>query len=341
MKARATAGEEPRFVAPMQALGAVELPPDADEAWHAEIKFDGYRAIAVLRHGKVALWSRNEHPLSYPEIAAELRGLKCRSAVLDGEIVALDDQGRSSFQGLQGRELGRRPAIVYYVFDLLHLDGRSTLAQPIEARQRALRGLLAQAGGRLQLSPVFDAPPRELFAQAQRQGLEGIVLKRKGSVYEPERRSGAWLKLKRRNEQEFVLGGFTPPRGSREDFGAVLVGYYAANRLQYAGRVGTGFDRALLRSLRERFRALETARCPFANLPMPARGRFGAGLTRSAMALITWLRPQLVAQVGFAEWTQDGLLRQPVFLGLRRDKPAREVRREAAAVSPGAVRSPA
>jgi bifunctional non-homologous end joining protein LigD len=317
-------------VAPMKALGADAVPVGGQ--WHGEIKFDGYRAIAIVRDGKAELWSRNQKPLAYPELEPPLAALRCSDAVLDGEIVALDAQGRSDFQVLQGRDLGERPPIVYYLFDLLHLNGHSLQSEPIEKRRAALEKLVRRPGKYLQLSRWFDVPPKTLLAEARRNGLEGIVLKRQGSRYESDRRSGAWLKVKNLNEQEFVIGGFTPPRNSRQYFGALLVGHYRAGKLIYAGKVGTGFDAQRLRSLHALFQPLKSKTCPFTNLPLDHRSRFGTGMTRAVMRTVTWLKPKLVAEIKFAEWTQEGILRQPVFLGLRDDKPAKQVRREASAV---------
>jgi bifunctional non-homologous end joining protein LigD len=229
---------------------------------------------------------------------------------------------------------GERPPIVYYAFDLLHHDGRPLVGSAIEERQMALQVLLGKKSGGVRFSPVFQMQPEKLLDEVRRQGLEGIIAKAAGSRYEPGRRSGAWVKLKVHGEQEFVIGGFTAPRNSRTHFGAILVGYYEGRKLLYAGKVGTGFDRGLLASLHAEFMRRKTARCPFANLPQPRKPRFGLGMTASAMRDVTWVTPALVAQVRFAEWTHDGLLRQPVFLGLRRDKPAREVVREAAPVEP-------
>lgn len=318
------------FTEPMKALGVGSIPSAGE--WHSEIKFDGYRAIAVLADGAATLWSRNHKPMNYPEVIPALEALRCSTAVLDGEIVALDEKGRSNFQILQGRDLGERPVIVFYLFDLLSLDGRSLLGQPIEARRAALKKLIGRPSKALHISPWFEAGPEALLAETKRLGLEGIVIKRHASTYEPGRRSGAWLKVKNVNEQEFVVGGFTPPKNSREFFGSILVGHYLRGKLVYAGKVGTGFDRALLRSLHERFVPLAIKECPFSNLPLDHHSRFGQGMTRSVMRTVTWLRPKLVAQVKFAEWTQEGILRQPVFLGLRNDKAAKETRREAAAV---------
>lgn len=317
----------------MKALG-VDSPPAG--VWHCEIKFDGYRALAVLDGKDIELWSRNHKPLSadYPEVVTALQRLKCQRAILDGEIVALDGSGKSRFQLLQSRDLAaKRPPIVFYIFDLLHLNGRSLLASPLEVRRAELEKFLRAPAGPLQLSPVFFVEPAVLLKEAHKQGLEGIIAKRPGSLYEVGRRSGAWLKCKNVNEQEFVIGGFTPPRQSRTYFGAILVGYYDRGKLRYAGKVGTGFDQARLASLHALFRQRRSEHCPFDDLPRLKKPRFGQGMTRSEMAKVTWLEPDLVAQIKFGEWTDDGLLRQPVFLGLRSDKSASSVRREAGAIT--------
>lgn len=322
----------------MKALSVETVPPGD---WHLEIKLDGYRAIAVLNDGKVELWSRNHKPLdTYPEINDALARLPCASAVLDGEIVALDAAGRSRFQLLQGRSLGgHRPTLAYYVFDLLQQDGRSWLDAPIEERQQALAALVKTSRGALRLSPVFDVEPEAMLAAAREQGLEGIIAKAAGSRYEPDRRSGAWLKCKVHGEQEFVIGGFTPPKNSRAYFGALLVGYYEGKQLHYAGKVGTGFDYARLRSLSAAMQGRRVEACPFVDLPTPRTSRFGGGMTAGMMRTVTWVRPELVAQVRFTEWTDDGMLRHPVFLGLRTDKAAREVVRETSVAAISSSRS--
>ncbi len=206
MKRTAMNRSAAEFVVPMKALGT-DTVPDGD--WRCEIKFDGYRVIAVCNGGKVELYSRNHNALgaAYPEIVAALAKLKCQSAVLDGEIVALDKAGRSRFQLLQGRDIGERPTLVYYMFDIVHLDGRDLSAEPLEARQKILARLLRNPKRPLQLSPVFDVDPAQLLAAAREQGLEGIIAKRPGSRYESGHRSGAWLKCKVLGEQEFVIGG--------------------------------------------------------------------------------------------------------------------------------------
>jgi bifunctional non-homologous end joining protein LigD len=325
--------ETAAFIAPMKALGSTVLPTGV---WSCEIKFDGYRAVAVVNSGQVELWSRTRKSMTgaFPQVVAELEGLKCRSAVIDGEIVALDSDGRSRFQLLQNRGDAVSPSnIVYFAFDLMQHDGTLLTGRSLEDRAGILRKLVGNGGRHLQLSRSFLTEPSTLFAEAKKNGLEGIIAKRPASLYEADRRSGAWLKCKVLAEQEFVVGGFTEPQNSRHHFGAVLVGYFEEGRLQYAGKVGTGFSEKALGQLHRTFLAKATDKCPFANLPSPRRSRFGAGMGPNEMRKVTWLRPALVAQVRFAEWTEDGLLRQPVFLGLRADKPAKEVVRE-----PGRVR---
>lgn len=314
----------------MKALGRERLPAGQ---WQCEIKFDGYRAIATLNEGRAELWSRTHKSLNagFPEIVQALTQLKCRNATLDGEIVALDEAGHSRFQLLQGRDLpGGRPPIVYYLFDIIHRDGKSLLDAALEERRKQLVSLFGKTKGPLQLSPLFQVEPSQLLAAVREQGLEGIIAKRPGSLYEADRRSGAWVKCKVVAEQEFVIGGFTRPKSNRHYFGAILVGHYRARQLIYAGKVGTGFDQALLRSLHEKFMSRMREACPFENLPMKHQPLFGEGMTRTAMKQVTWIKPELVAQVKFAEWTDEGLLRQPVFLGLRDDKRAKNVHREAA-----------
>lgn len=313
----------------MKALGSTSIPKGVS---HCEIKFDGYRAIAVLNGGRVDLWSRNRKPITtdFPEVAAELAKLRCRSAVLDGEIVVLDAFGRSRFQLLQNRCDSRTAAaVIYFVFDLMQRNGRTLVPLPLGERTSELAALVGKRKGHVQVSPVFMVEPSELFAAAKQNGLEGIIVKRQESRYEPDRRSGAWLKCKVFADQEFVVGGFSAPRHGRQYFGALLVGYYDKGRLLYAGKVGTGFNASLLASLHGRFMRQTRTTCPFADLPSVRRSRFGTGMGPAEMAKVTWIKPSIVAQVRFAEWTDEAQLRQPVFLGLRKDKPAKQVRREA------------
>ncbi|MBV9463835.1 MAG: non-homologous end-joining DNA ligase, partial [Verrucomicrobiae bacterium] len=279
----------------------------AGPAWIYEIKFDGYRAIAVKNGSKTQLFSRNENDLSahYPELAQAVARLPCKQAVLDGEIVALDPQGRFSFQLLQqwlspGNH--RRPPVRYYFFDLLELEGRDLTGLPLTARKEILATLLAKVPEPLRFSASLEGDPDSLLAAVRQQGLEGIVAKLRESKYESGRRSGAWLKCKTDQSQEFVIGGYTQPRGTRKYFGALLIGYHEDGALRFASKVGTGFDTHLLRDLFAKFSKLRSSECPFVNLPEKDRGRWGQGLTKAEMSRCVWLKPELVAQVRFTEW---------------------------------------
>ncbi|MEW6155928.1 MAG: non-homologous end-joining DNA ligase, partial [Verrucomicrobiota bacterium] len=317
-----------RFISPMKALLKEDLPKG--NQWLYEIKFDGYRAIAVKSGEKIQLISRNGKPLDYPEITSAIENLPAREAVLDGEIVAVDEEGRSSFQLLQAYNVGlKKPPIIYYAFDLLHLEGKDLTSLPLTERKTVLEPLLVDLPEQVLFSASIEAESGRLLREMKARGLEGIIAKRRDSKYEPGRRSGAWVKFKWAKEQEFVIGGYTPPAGSRKFFGAILVGYYNKNQLHFASKVGTGFDARLLKGLYERFQKLKRPNPPFVNLP-ERRGRSGQGITASSMKRCTWLEPELVCQIRFTEWTRDGHLRHPVFQGLREDKDPREVVREEA-----------
>jgi DNA ligase D-like protein (predicted ligase) len=283
----------------------------SDPGWIYERKLDGIRCLAYRGGGEVRLRSRNHLDLDrrFPEVAAALAG-GGPDVVLDGEVVAFDG-ARTSFARLQQRG-ERHVAVFYYVFDLLHLGGADTAALPLRARKRLLRAV-APSGGPVRLTPHRNRDGVAFYEEACRKGWEGLIAKRADAPY-AHGRSADWLKLKCSAEQELVIGGFTAPKGSRTDLGALLVGHYADGRLRYAGKVGTGFTRAVLRDLAERLAPLEQERSPFAD-PVRERGA-------------TWVRPRLVAQVGFTEWTRDGRLRHPRFLGLRDDKAPEEVVRE-------------
>lgn len=320
------------FVEPMKCKLAEKLPRGPE--WTYEIKFDGVRTLAVKSDGQVDLISRNEKDVTqkYSEIAEALESLSCRKAVLDGEIVAVDAQGRSSFQLLQSRNRpGHETApILYYVFDVLNVDGRDLKGLPLTKRKEFLKALLNPVSENVRFSAGIEADSERLLKAMKARGLEGLIAKRRDSKYEPGRRSGAWVKYKWTNEQEFVIGGYTQPEGIRTHFGALLVGYYSRARLLFASKVGTGFDQARLTSMHKQFRTLERSDCPFANLPTSRTKGGGLGVTAAEMRRCTWIEPRLVAQIRFAEWTRDGHLRQPVFLGLREDKNPREVAREKA-----------
>jgi bifunctional non-homologous end joining protein LigD len=321
---------KPRFVEPMKAK-LVEKPPTTDD-WVYELKFDGIRLIAIKADKRVSLLSRNENELSgrFPEIVEAIKNLPAHEFVIDGEVVALDDEGRSSFQLLQGLEMEERKSPVYfYAFDLLQLDGKSLLGLQLEARKKFLEELCSGAGDPIRYSGVIGGDAKRLLEEVKRRGLEGLIGKQRNSVYEPGRRSGAWIKLKCINEQEFVVGGYTPPQGARKHFGAVLVGYYDNNKLVFAGKVGTGFSAKSLSTLHKEFQKTARDDCPFVDLPSKQNGQWVQGITPSMMKRMHWVNPKFVAQIKFAEWTRDKKLRAPVFLGLRDDKRPTEVMREA------------
>lgn len=318
------------FVEPMKAILVDDLPRGGD--WVYEIKFDGVRALAVKKGKAVKLISRNARDFTtkFSEIAQAVKKLPCREAVLDGEIAALDKEGRSSFQLLQARELpGEHPPIFYYVFDLIQLDGKDLTGVPLLKRKAMAKMLLANAADPIRFSASIEADSSRVLNEMKARGLEGVIAKRKDSKYEVGRRSGAWVKFKWTTQQEFVIGGFTEPRGTRSHFGALVVGYYEGKKLKFAAKVGTGFDQKLLKALHQKFQKLVRSTCPFVNLPEKA-GQFGRGLTAAEMRRCTWLDPKLVCEIRFAEWTRDGHLRQPAFLGLREDKKPGEVVREKA-----------
>ncbi|CAA9268718.1 MAG: DNA_ligase_IV_Ku-like [uncultured Chthoniobacterales bacterium] len=321
---------KPRFVVPMKPKLLEEAPTAGD--WVYELKFDGFRIVAVKNGDKVNLVSRNGNELAarFPETADAVRALPVNDCVIDGEVVALDEQGRSSFQLLQGVEMeSRRSPTYYYVFDLLQAEGRSLTGQPLEFRKEMLQRLCGDAGEAIRYSGDVGSDAEPLLKQVQQLGLEGLIGKQRGSVYEEDRRSGLWIKLKVLNQQEFVIGGYTPPGGSRKHFGALLVGYYEGKKLLFAGKVGTGFNAKLLAALHKQFKAEERADCPFADLPSKQGGQWVQGITPAMMRRCTWVNPVFVCQLKFAEWTRDAKLRQPVFLGMREDKDARQVTRSA------------
>ena len=296
----------PAFVSPMKAVLTADRP--AGEEWVFERKLDGIRCLAVKDGGRTRLYSRNELSLNdrYAPLAAALDGDPADRFVIDGEAVAFVG-GRDRFGGGEGSEL------FYYVFDVLVADGRDVRKRPLEER-RAVLGDLLRWRDPLRMTDQATGDGAALLAGACRDGWEGLIAKRLGTPY-VSTRSRDWLKLKCTRAQELVIGGFTAPRGSRTDLGALLVGHYHGDRLRYAGKVGTGFTHATLRELAGRLAPLVRETPPFE----PEKG-----LPRDA----TWVEPELVAQIGFMEWTSDGRLRHPSFLGLRIDKPAREVVRE-------------
>ena len=288
--------------------------PFSDPAWIFERKLDGVRCIAHRDGSGVRLLSRTDRDMSvqYSEVSEALRADPCPDFVVDGEVVALDRRGITSFSRLQRRGK-ERVAIYLYVFDLLRLEGADLRGLPLRERKRQLREAL-RFEDPIRFTPHRNEVGERLYEEACRKGLEGVIAKRADSPYRATR-SRDWLKLKCHAEQELVIGGFTAPQGSRTDFGALLVGHFEGDTLLYAGKVGTGFDRSTLAELGAQLRDLESEDNPFADVHPIPRGTH-------------WVEPQLVAQIGFTEWTRDGRLRHPRYLGLRDDKPAREVVRE-------------
>jgi bifunctional non-homologous end joining protein LigD len=289
--------------------------PFSDPDWIFERKLDGVRCLAHRYDGgSIRLVSRTDRAMNgdYPELVRALETEQCQDFVVDGEVVAFDHRGVTSFSRLQrrGRE---RVALFYYLFDVLRLDGDDVRELPLRERKARLRGAL-HFGRPVRLTPHRNERGEEMFAEACRKGLEGVIAKRADSPYRATR-SSDWRKLKCHAEQELVIGGYTEPQGSRTDFGALLVGYWEHGRLSYAGKVGTGFDHPTLSELGQRLRELERDDPPFADVHPIPRGTH-------------WVEPELVGQFAFTEWTRDGRLRHPRFLGLRDDKPARDVVRE-------------
>jgi bifunctional non-homologous end joining protein LigD len=286
----------------------------SDPDWIFERKLDGIRCMAVRTGDQVRMRSRNDLDLGarFPELGPRLGAEACRRYAVDGEIVAFEGTA-TSFSRLAQR--GQRPVrVFYYLFDLLWLEGVDVRALTLLSRKRLLRGALS-SGGALRISSHRNGAGEAAFDDACRRGWEGLIAKRARSPYTAGR-SRDWLKLKCAQGQELVIGGFTPPHGSRSDFGALLLGHYADGELRYAGKVGTGFEHQTLKSLGERLRSLQSQSSPFAD----------ASQIRQRDA--RWVKPELVAQIGFTEWTSHGRLRHPRFLGLRDDKAASEVVRE-------------
>jgi DNA ligase D-like protein (predicted ligase) len=300
----------PGRVEPMKAVRTEQR--FSDPAWVYERKLDGIRCIAIKGGEGVRLLSRNDLSLNgrFPEIAAALEENPASNLVVDGEIVAFAG-GQTSFERLQQR--GERPVPIFlYAFDLLHLAGYDTTALPLHARRRLLRDAVSFRDP-LRLVPSRKREGERLYAQACRSGWEGLIAKRADAPY-THGRSRDWLKFKCTAEQEFAVGGYTAPRGSRSELGALLLGHFENGRLRYAGKVGTGFTLATLRDLAGRLAPLQRESSPFADVVREPR--------------VTWVEPRLVAQVSFSEWTRDGRLRHPRFVGLREDKAAEDVVRE-------------
>jgi bifunctional non-homologous end joining protein LigD len=303
---------------PMLATLAEDVPRGA--GWSFEVKWDGYRALAYVRGSETKLVSRNGNDLTprFGSVANAIsRAARSPDCVLDGEVCALDEQGRSSFSAMQQGKPGT--PIVYYAFDVLELDGEPLVDLPLVERRKRLERLLDRRNRTVRLSDAFD-DGAALYGAAKQQRLEGIMAKRLDSRYAAGRRTRDWLKIKTHGEQEFVIAGFTKGTGRRaSSFGSLVLGYYRGGELVYAGNVGTGFNSKEIDRLLDKLRPLKRAAAPFREVPKMPKVR---------KSDVVWVEPQLVAEVEFAEWTHDGRLRAPAYKGLREDKAAEEVRRE-------------
>ena len=299
--------------------------PD-DPRWAYQLKLDGYRAIAFKATGTIHLRSRNDKDFAvrYPAVMRSLARLP-NDTVIDGEVVALDRDGRPSFSLLQNYG-SEKIAIRYFVFDVMVLAGRDVMRQPLTVRRELLETkVLPKLSEPVRYAATLDVSLSVLVQSVKAQGFEGLVAKRLESRYEPGLRSGAWLKMRVNRGQEFVIGGYTV---GGNPFDALIFGYYDGNRLIYAARTRNGFTPAVRAQLFKKFSALAITTCPFANLPELKSGRWGAGLTAKKLADCRWLTPTLVGQFEFVEWTPDNHLRHTKFIALRDDKRARDVRRE-------------
>jgi DNA ligase D-like protein (predicted ligase) len=313
-----------KFVDPMLLLRTDKLPEGVK--WSYEIKLDGYRALGIKTDGKVQLRSRNDNDFSlrYLSIAKALASLP-NETVVDGEVVALNEEGKPSFNTLQNLGSSKAP-LFYYIFDVLILSGDNVTGEPLSKRRELLEGkVLPKLSEPIRYSPQLRASLEQLIASVKAQGLEGLVAKRLDSKYEPGLRSGAWQKMRLNKGQEFVVGGYTL---SDKNFDALVIGYYDGRRLIYAARTRNGFTPASRQELFKKIKPLATDNCPFANLPEKKSGRWGAGLTAAKMAECRWLKPKLVAQFEFVEWTSDNHLRHSKFVAIRDDKNPQDVRKE-------------
>jgi len=316
----------PKDLTPMLAT-LVDQPP-AEEGWQYEVKWDGYRALAYLKKGKVEIRSRNNKSFNekfYPVYNA-LQEWNIH-AVVDGEIVVIDEKGQSSFSRLQNWRSEADGQLIYYLFDILWLEGKDLMELPLVERRDLLKSL-APEEGILRISDNFQTSGKEFFAAAQKMGLEGIIAKKEDSLYTPDVRTREWLKIKTANRQEVVIGGYTLNEGSSKLFSSLLVGVFENGHLQYTGKIGTGFNDKMQKEMMQQFRPLVQKKSPFSSVPdvnKPSRFR-----PDPPAAKAVWLKPKLLCEVSFREMTEDGVMRHPSFEGMREDKSAKEVGREKA-----------
>lgn len=316
---------EASFVEPMECLSVSNLPAGLEWLW--EIKLDGYRALAVKSRTGLTLFSRRKKSFNrqFPHIVEALADLP-EGTVVDGEVVAVDESGRPNFNLLQNFR-AEASRIQYYVFDLLCWKDRDLTRVPMVERRALLKSLVVIRDKRIRIADYFEAAPKDLLSAVREQGLEGIIGKRKDSLYQPGKRSGAWIKYRVNRGQEFVIGGYFPgPQG----FDSLIVGYYDGDKLMYVARTRNGFVPASRRQVFSKLKHLATQTCPFVNLPETRRSRFGEELNVEKMKKAVWLRPEAVVQIEFLEWTEGDRLRHSKFVGLRQDKNPRSVFKEQA-----------
>jgi len=307
----------PAEVSPMLAV-LVKTPPKGE--WQYELKFDGYRALALIGHREARLVSRTGNDLGrwFPEIVEAVKSLRLRDAILDGELVALDAEGRPSFQDLQARtSRGERLPVFYYLFDLLRRNGKDLRDQPLAVRRAALETALARAPASLRYSATLGTDAARILPEIETRGLEGLVGKRTGSTYRSGLRSGQWIKLKVFQQNAFLIGGFTLPERGPRPFAGLIVGQPELDGLRFVGKVGTGFSERTMRQLHDQLVPLATAKCPFVDLPTPTKSRWGQGLSAAEMRQCRWVNPVLACRIKFTERTREGKLRHPVFAGLQ------------------------
>jgi len=311
------------FIASMECLPAATLPEGPE--WSYEIKLDGFRLEAVKTGKAVTVYSRRANILNekFPRIAEALARMPS-SSVIDGEVCAMDDKGRSDFNLLQNFR-SAEDRIRYFAFDILIFKGKSLLKLPLDERRKILADVLP-INDHVGLSVVDHRPLTNMMRFVQKNGLEGVIAKRIDSPYEPGKRTGLWTKHRINQGQEFVIGGYTP---GNNGFDAIIVGFYRGKDLVYASRVRAGFVPATRREVAARFKGLQIAKCPFANLPQKDAGRWGQGLTAEKMKECLWLEPEIVVRIDFLEWTGADHLRHTKFVALRYDKDPKKVVKEA------------
>lgn len=287
--------------------------PFNDEDWVFEIKWDGFRAIAEVNNGAVKLYSRNHQSFltRFAPIATALKKLKFQ-AIFDGEIVVLDEKGRSRFQLMQNYQRSPSIHLYYYVFDLLEYQGKDLRQRPLTERKAILKKLLKSKKSPIKFSDDIDTQGIKFFKFAVKHDLEGIIGKRKESHYLEGQRSREWVKIKKTHRQEVVICGFTEPKGGRKNLGSLITGVYKNKKLVYTGHVGGGFTEKTLAEVKKKLLPLVQKKSPFETAP-------------KTNTSVTWVKPKLLCEVEFSEWTDEGQMRHPIFLGLRTDKPAKKV----------------